>query len=264
MTIPLAGYGGSPGTSRSLRRVKASIAVSRSFGAAAAMLASAVLWGVVGGRVAGLGLHGVAAAAVVELITGVALTVVACGWRPAGGRAGPAVRSSPPVLVVRTLRWRVLVLGAVEAVNVALYYQALQLAPVGPVMALHLCAPVLLAVTGVLRGRRALGLSTVVSSALTVLALSLIAADGISDGDYRQPYVGYLLALASAACLAFFVTGVGRAAPTVSPIAAAGVQMAASGLLLSPSLLDLRQHGGDLGILVAFALVALASVSDPG
>jgi drug/metabolite transporter (DMT)-like permease len=168
--------------------------------AAMSMLGAAALWGVVGGRVAGLTVSGLAAASMVELVTGAVLTALA--WS----------RGQTPAMVVRALRGRLLLLGAVEAVNVAAYYAALQLAPVGPVMALHLCAPILLTVLALTRGRRRLSVTVVASLALTTIALILIGIDDIDSDAYHRPYLGYLLALASAGCLAVFVTGVGAAA----------------------------------------------------
>src|SRR5262245_662744 len=134
------------------------------------MLGAAGLWGVVGGQVAGLSTNGVAAASMIELSTGIALTALA--W----------VRGQSPASVVRALRWRLLVLGVIEAVNVAAYYLALQLAPVGPVMALHLSAPILLSVLAVVRGRRRLTPATAMSLVLTAAAIVTIGVDRI-DGE---------------------------------------------------------------------------------
>jgi drug/metabolite transporter, DME family len=214
--------------------------------AAMAMLGAAALWGVVGGRVAGLEASGLAAASMVELVTGAVLTALA--WS----------RGQTPAMVVRALRGSLLLLGAIEAVNVATYYAALQLAPVGPVMALHLCAPILLSVLALMQGRRRLTLGAGASLALTTGALVLIGLDDIDNDAYHQPYVGYLLALASAGCLAVFVTGVGAAAGRLPPEAAAGGQMFVSGLLLSPALLGLADHPADAATLALLSVLLFA------
>jgi drug/metabolite transporter, DME family len=215
--------------------------------AAVAMLGAAGLWGINGGIVSGLSASGAAAASTVELLTGVALTLVASirGHHP---------RRTLPVIGPRLL----LLLGLAEAVNVLCYYEALQLAPVGPVMALHLAAPILLTVAALARRRNALSPRAAVALALTAIALVLIALGGSGDSRHPNAVWGYLLSAFSAACLAFFVTGVGSVAPSVDPMGAAGAQMFVSGALLSPSLWSLHAHPREAVMLMVLGLCAFA------
>ncbi|GIH03707.1 hypothetical protein Rhe02_17740 [Rhizocola hellebori] len=206
------------------------------------MLAAAAFWGISGGLVSGLAVSGATAASTVELVTGVLL----CGLTVARGQRLRAVVAA----LGRRLWW----LGLLEAVNVVCYYVALQLAPVGPVMALHLSAPILLTAALLLRGRRRLTPRIAVVSAMIIGALVLIAAADVDQGRYPHAAWGYVLAAVSAGCLALFVTAVGAVAGHVPPMAAAGAQMLASGLLLSPSLIGLRADPAD-GI--ALALISL-------
>ena len=211
------------------------------------MLGAAALWGVTGGTVAGLDVGGAAAASAVELITGVALTglAAAAGYRPRAVIAALGGR-------------RLALLGAVEAVNVLRYYVALQLAPVGPVMAVHLVAPVLLTVTALLRGRRRLTPVRALSLAMVCAALVVIGAWPADRQAYPYAVAGLALSLASAVCLAMFVTIVSRSANAAPPVAAAGLQMFVSGLLLAPALPQFRAYPGDLLILTFLGLVAFA------
>jgi drug/metabolite transporter (DMT)-like permease len=214
--------------------------------AVAAMLGAAALWGMTGGVVAGLHATGAAAASTVELLTGLVL----CGLTIASGQRLRAT--------VRTLGPRLGLLGLLEAVNVVCYYVALQLAPVGPVMALHLGAPILLTAHALVTGRRRLNQRAVLVLALTAAALVLIATGGVDGGRYPHAEWGFALSGFSAVCLAFFVSAVGAVAGEVPPMAAAGAQMLLSGLLLSPALLGLRAHPGDALSLLALSLVLFA------
>ncbi|GAA1781943.1 hypothetical protein GCM10009682_00260 [Luedemannella flava] len=215
--------------------------------AALSMLGAAALWGVIGGTVAGLDVGGAAAASAVELVTGVVLTglAAAAGHRP---RA---------VLAALGGRRRAL-LGAVVAVNVLCYYVALQLAPVGPVMAVHLLAPVLLTVAALVRGRRRLTPVRALSLAMVCTALLVIAAGPADRDAYPYAVVGLALSLVSAGCLAVFVTTVSRSANDAPPIAAAGLQMFVSGLLLAPALAQFRAYPQDFLILILLGLAVFA------
>ncbi len=229
-----------------MRRVGDGVGSDGRTAAALAMFGAAALWGLSGGVVSGLATGGAAAASAVELTTGVALTVAS------------ALRGYPPFAVVAALRWRLLALGAIEAVNVLAYYVALQLAPVGPVMALHLTAPVLLTVIALGRRRRRPTVPAIGALALVCAALVLIAVARPDPGRYPHALLGFVLSLASAGCLALFISLVGLAAADVPPLSAAGAQMLVSGLLLSPALLALRDHPADTGRLVALGLLAFA------
>jgi len=214
--------------------------------AVATMFGAAALWGGTGGVVAGLQVGGAAAACVVELTTGVVLLGLALAT---GERPGAAIVGR---------RRRIALLGAVEAANVLCYYVALQMAPVGPVMALHLAAPVLLTVVALARGRRSVSIRNVSAILMISAALTLVALSGQEGARHPAVLQGLALSLVSAACLAVFLTLVSSTASGIAPAPAAGFQMLVSGLVLCPALMDLRQHGSSLAPLLAVSVALFA------
>jgi drug/metabolite transporter (DMT)-like permease len=192
-----------------------------------AMLAATGLWGASGGLIAGIGASGLVAAAVVELVAAACLLTLA---RREGG-----IRATLRAVGVGNL----LLLGVVEAANVSLYYVALVTGPPGPVIAVHLTAPVLLVGYGLARGRERLSpwrLASlpVLGAALVMLAVAHPAGGGI---ERRDTTVALLLSLASAACIGVFVTLAGRlAAGGGSAAARGGLQMLVSGGLVAAAL----------------------------
>lgn len=210
------------------------------------MFGAAALWGGTGGVVAGLAVGGAAAACVVELTTGIVLLLVAL------------TTGERPWVAIVGRRRRMALLGAVEAANVLCYYVALQMAPVGPVMALHLAAPVLLTVVALARGRRSASPRNVSAVLMILGALAFVALSGDGDAWRSGVLAGLALSLLSAGCLAVFLTLVSSTAGGVPPASAAGFQMVVSGLVLCPALLDLRQHSGSLGPLLLISLAMFA------
>jgi drug/metabolite transporter, DME family len=211
-----------------------------------AMVGATAFWGASGGAVAGVHVNGFTSAAVVELTTGIVLT------------AFSVTRGSSPRHVLRGLGRRLPMLAGIEAANVVLYYVALQHAPVGPVMAMHLTAPVMLAVIAVARGDRRLSRRGLFSLVAILAALLLIALGNDSGSSQQGLAIGLILSLASAACIALFVTLVRNVANDVEPLAAAGVQMLCSGIILTPALIGLRGHGDDVLPLVVIAVSLFA------
>ncbi|MET9311011.1 EamA family transporter [Kribbella sp. NPDC003505] len=207
----------------------------------AAIVGATGLWGCSGGVIAGLDVNGLAAAAIVELVTGVVL--VALGLAQ-GGR---------PVAAIAGLGRLLPLLAVMETANVALYYVALQLAPVGPVMALHLTAPVMLTAVELARGRRRLTPAQVGSLLLICAALAVLGLGGRFVGNRPHLVVGLLLSLVSAGCIAVFITIVSKVAGKTSPTMGAGVQMLCSGLVLAPALFVIRVATDDLVSLVMTA-----------
>lgn len=190
-----------------------------------AMIGATALWGASGGVVAAIHANGFVAAAVVELVSGVTLLAVgaACGHRP--------------LAVLRALRRRLPLLAVIEAANVVFYYVALQIGPIGPVMAMHLTAPIILSAIAMFRGRLRFSYRRGVSLALVGAALAAFALKGGGGTNHAGLLIGIGLSLCSAICLAFFITLVRDVANDVPPVTAAGMQMLCSGLLLSPALL---------------------------
>jgi drug/metabolite transporter (DMT)-like permease len=184
------------------------------------MLAAAALWGAAAGVIAGIGAGGLAAAAIVELVTAACLLTLA--------RRGE-IRLTLRLVGAR----RLVLLAVVEALNVGLYCLALV---TGPVIAVHLSAPVLLVGWGLLRGRdrwslwRLASLPTL-AAGLVALALARPAGGHIDPSD---TVVALLLSLGSAACIGVFVTLAARAAGGGGSAAArGGLQMLISGCLVA-------------------------------
>jgi drug/metabolite transporter (DMT)-like permease len=196
----------------------------RPAGALISIVSATALWGASGGVVAGTEADGVALASLVELATGALLLAVAVG------------RRQPLLAAVTALRWWLPLLGAIEAANVALYYVALQVAPLGPVMAMHLTAPVILSGLAIARGDLTWTRRRVLSVALICAALGLITVRR-PETSKQAPVLGVALSLMSAACLAVFITVAKRTSHHAPPAALAGSQMLVSGLLLAPAAL---------------------------
>jgi drug/metabolite transporter (DMT)-like permease len=210
-----------------------------------AMITATALWGTSGGVIAGLDINGFAAAAVVELVTGIVLVALGIAQGHRVERTIAALGRFLPLLAV------------IEAGNVALYYVALQVGPVGPVIAVHLTAPVILTLIDMARGRRRLTSSRAATFVLIIAALAMIATTGPADGrDHAM--VGLALSLASAGCLAAFITIVRKVADRTPATLGAGIQMLCSGLLLSPALIALDGDRGDLATLVLTAVILFA------
>jgi drug/metabolite transporter, DME family len=197
------------------------VAVAVRYKAALAVGGAAALWGTSGAVVSGLAVSGTSAAALVEFSTGLLLLAVQFAvTRRIGIRA-------------RHLR-ALFALGALEAVNVACYYSALRLAPVAPVMALHLTEPVLIMLARALRERRFSRRSLPVF--LSMLAALVVLTLARQPGGSTHAALGFTLSLLSAVCLAVFLSGVAQVTRDISPLAGSGGQMALSGLILSPAL----------------------------
>jgi drug/metabolite transporter (DMT)-like permease len=192
-----------------------------------AMLAATVLWGVSGGVIAGIGASGLVAAAVVEFVAAACLLTLA--WRQG------SIRLTVHMVGVGSL----LLLGLVEAANVAFYYVALVTGPPGPVIAVHLTAPVLLVGYGLVRGRERLSARRLVSLPVLVAALvALVSAQPPGESIGRSDTVMALLfSLASAACIGVFVTLASRlAAGGGSAAARGGLQMLISSGMVAASM----------------------------
>lgn len=196
-----------------------------------AILAASALWGASGGVVAGIDANGAAAACLVVLVAGATLLV-------AGTLSGASVQAT-----VSSLSWSLFLLALLEASNTALYYLALHLAPLGVVIALHLTSPLMLAIAEILHGRRSARPRDLISVVAVAAAIILIGLTEQSGGG-SSVVLGLALSVASAACLALVIVIVRRFSSQTSSLVGSGLQMLCSGLLLAPSLVLLRGHGG--------------------
>lgn len=169
---------------------------------------------------------------------GVSSAAIAAITAPSLGSAAPvAAGGALAVLAVCVVRgdrpWRsfaagrrlYLALGALETANLVTYIAALRLGPLPVVVALHLTAPVLLILTGVVTGRRAPGAAVVLEVALVGAAIALVATGRSGAGAPTAVLAGCVLAVVSAACVAALVTLVARHSKGRAPLASAGLQL---------------------------------------
>ncbi|MGI8846785.1 MAG: DMT family transporter [Candidatus Dormibacteria bacterium] len=231
-----------------MTRLNGAVERSERLAGVLAILTASGLWGASGGVVSGIAVNGVAAAAVVELVTGLTLLVVA---RATGAslRAGISVMS-----------WSLLGLAVLEAGNASLYYLALHMAPLGVVIALHLTSPLMLALVELIRGSRTPTLRDLVS-VISVAAAIIVIGTAEGGGNGPNILLGLFLSLTSAACLAVFITMVRRLSSQTSSAMGSGLQTMCSGLLLAPGLLLLDGHAAALPPLALTALVLFAPAS---
>lgn len=213
-------------------------AASNRFTCLSAMILATALWGASGGAIAGTHLNGFASACVVELSTGLALLALS------------SQKTAPLLQIFMAKRKQFVLLAFVEVLNVSMYYWALQIAPLGPVMAMHLTAPVILAALATRSGARPVNARNVTSSILVITAIIMIGSRSRMETDSGVLF-GTLLALASATALAGFVTLAKRMSTDLPPTVGGGLQMLCSGLMLSPSLLSI---GGNFSALPDLAI----------
>jgi drug/metabolite transporter (DMT)-like permease len=209
----------------------------------AAIIVATALWGTSGGAISGVRANGFAIAAVVELTTGIFLTVLA------------RARGYGLHTVARDMGRYLPALAVIEAANVALYYVALQKAAVGPVIALHLTAPVILLLVDMFRGKRKLSVLNAGAVLLICLAVAAIAVTDSAGKPGNGVPEGLVLSLASAVCIALFVSLVHRVTSQSPTAPAAGLQMLCSGLLLSPALVSLQLPALDVLRLILIAVL---------
>jgi drug/metabolite transporter (DMT)-like permease len=166
--------------------------------------------------------HLVGGAALVALGAGLALTVTAA----ARGRFSKnALRDKAASLVV---------LGVLEALNLALYLAGLRLGPVPVVVALHLTSPILLLLWACARRQRRFGASEALTVALIAGGITLVATTRHAQGG-GSVLVASALALGSATAVAALITIVTRTASSIDPDLGAAAQLTLAALLISPS-----------------------------
>jgi drug/metabolite transporter (DMT)-like permease len=98
-------------------------------------------------------------------------------------------------------RW-VLMLLAIDLVNIGGFFVALGIAPVGPVVALHLSSPVLLVLYELVVRRRPVTAWRIASLCLVVLGCTLAAWSAGTSGGGQLALLGLALALLSAVAVA--------------------------------------------------------------
>ncbi|WP_280354937.1 EamA family transporter [Nocardia otitidiscaviarum] len=186
------------------------------------MVVATTLWGASSAFLAEVSVPGIGAAGPVAFGGALLLLGVAM------------IRGERPWRVFRADRRLFLCLGGLETANLVFYVAALRLGPLPVVVALHLTAPMILIVSQVVRGRRALGLAVVTEVTLVGVAIGLVAIGRTDSKDTIAIVVGCVLALASAACAAGLVTLVAEHSAQRATLASAGLQLLLATLLALP------------------------------
>ncbi len=141
-------------------------------------------------------------------------------------------------------------LGALEAVNLALYVGALRVGPLPVMVALHLTSPVMLIAADVARRRRPASPLVGCEIALIASAIMLVAVavpEGSSPGNV---VAGSALALGSAVALAALISQVAREAEGQDPDVAAGLQLSVAAVLTAPLAIAAAPAGETVGWLL--------------
>ena len=180
-------------------------------------------------------LWGAASAAVAIINSPVSAPIVAAGASVAllsAARIGNQnIRS-----VFRCSTRLFLVLGIIEAANIALYFGALSIGPTPVVVALHLTAPVILIALDALRGARRVNLLLIVELVVIVLAIALVVGDPQRNSSIGSTIVACTMALGSAAAVAVLITLISRSSVERPAAASAGIQLGLAALFVSPML----------------------------
>ncbi len=145
-------------------------------------------------------------------------------------------------------------LGALEAVNLALYIGALQIGPLPVMVALHLTSPVVLIAADVARRRRPASCIAALEMALVVGAITLVAVAVPAGSSTGGVLAGSALALASAVALAVLISQVAHEAVGQDPDVAAGLQLLVAAILTAPLAITAAPAVGSVGWLLLVGL----------
>ncbi|MEV3959710.1 DMT family transporter [Nocardia sp. NPDC050193] len=181
------------------------------------------LWGASSAGIAGVGAAGFAAAPVAA---GGAVALLAFAM----------ARGTDPWRDLRNSPGLFLRLGVLEVLNLVCYVAALHIGPLPVVVALHLTAPVLMIITQILRGGRAITVAVVAELVAVGVAIWLVAAHQPAETAWGPALAGCVLAVASAACVAGLITLVARESAGRPSGAAAGLQLLTASVLGAPLL----------------------------
>lgn len=144
------------------------------------------------------------------------------------------LRRRRPAEALRTRPCLYLGLGALEAINLALYVGALRIGPLPVMVALHLTSPVILIAVDVARRRRPASRMVGVEIALVAGAVGLVAVAVPAGSSAGDVVAGSALALGSAVALAMLISQVAHAAEGQDPDVAAGLQLSVAAVLTAP------------------------------
>jgi len=166
-------------------------------------------------------------------------------------------RGQAPLRALRARPDLYLRLGALEALNLALYVGALRVGPLPVIVALHLTSPVILIAADLARGRRAPSSLVALELALIAAAVTLVAVAAPAGSSAGDVLAGSALAIASAFAVAILISQVAREAGGQDPDVAAGLQLAAASLLTLPLAIAAAPTTATLGWLALIGIVLL-------
>ncbi|MGW1739137.1 hypothetical protein ACWCPQ_10030 [Nocardia sp. NPDC001965] len=218
----------------------------------ALLILATSLWGASSAGIAGVGARGFAAAPVAA---GGAVALLAFA----------VMRGTDPWRDFRRSPGLFLWLGVLEVLNLVCYVAALHIGPLPVVVALHLTAPVLMIITQIVRGRRAVTVAVTAELTAVGVAIWLVASHQSTDTALGPALAGCALAVASAACVAGLITLVVRESADRPSGSAAGLQLLTASVLGAPLLgfALLTGDGPSLGQTTALAAIG-ALLLGPG
>ncbi|MQY31392.1 DMT family transporter [Nocardia aurantia] len=188
----------------------------------AALLLATTLWGASSAFIAAFGTAGFASASPVA--AGGALAVLFLA----------TLRGEQPWRIFTTDIRLYMYLGALEAVNLALYSAALRMGPLPVVVALHLTAPVMIICAAVAKQRRRMNWTAAVELVLVICAIVLVTGRPPNMVAPFRVLLSCALALGSAGCVALLITTVARESRYHRGVSSAGFQLATAAILGLP------------------------------
>jgi drug/metabolite transporter (DMT)-like permease len=159
-------------------------------------------------------------------------------------------RGRNPLRVLRRHPRLYATLGALEAINLALYVGALRAGPLPVMVALHLTSPLFLIALAIARRRRAPTAVAGLEFALVAAAIALVALAVPDRSTAGDVLFGSALALGSAAAVAALISQVARAATGQQPDVAAGLQLFLAAALTLPLALAASPTAATVGWLL--------------
>jgi drug/metabolite transporter (DMT)-like permease len=148
-------------------------------------------------------------------------------------------------------------LGALDAVNLALFVAALSVGPLPVVVALHLTSPVLLIAADVVRRRRRHSLLVGLELTLIVGAVALVAIAVPAGSTAGDVLAGSALALGSAVAVAVLTNQISSVAGDQDPDVAGGLQLSLVALLALPLVVAMPPDRGALARLLIVGMLLL-------
>jgi len=181
------------------------------------MVGATACWGASSAIVAEAGFRGAFSFGVVAAAAALTLGLVAL------------LHGEPRLPPVQTI----VLLGVLEAVNIAAYFEALRLGPTAPIVAVHLTSPLIILFASFLGGSRRVRKVDLAGGCALVLGIVVLAANGNDNGRHGSNVLAALgLAALSACAVALLILAVARLGSKATPVAGAASQLGVAAVLL--------------------------------